>query len=118
MEVDVGVDVEDEVESIDRGTIVVEVDVVVGIDIPDGMLIPNAVEHLEQVKEGCVIVGGVSGSVTVTLDEVSQGWRYVLHAVGTTLLFLAPIVSEWVPFYYTSSMAIGIFAVVLILLYQ
>lgn len=63
-------------------------------------------------------VGGVSGSVTVTLDEVSQGWRYVLLAVGTTLLFLAPVVSEWVPFYYTSSMAIGVFAVVLILLYQ
>nr|GFC42596.1 hypothetical protein [Tanacetum cinerariifolium] len=35
MKVDVGADVEDKVESIDRGTIVVEVDVVVGIDIPD-----------------------------------------------------------------------------------
>ncbi|KAL7617022.1 hypothetical protein Lser_V15G02167 [Lactuca serriola] len=63
-------------------------------------------------------VGGVSGSVTVTLDEVSQGWRYILLAVGFALLFLAPIVSTWVPFYYTSSMAIGVFAVVLIILYQ
>ncbi|GJS38914.1 putative reverse transcriptase domain-containing protein [Tanacetum coccineum] len=56
MEVDVGVDVEDEVEdeveSSDRGTIEVRVDVIAGIDIPDGMLIPDAVEHLEQVEEG------------------------------------------------------------------
>ncbi|GKD47598.1 hypothetical protein Tco_1276574 [Tanacetum coccineum] len=56
MEVDVGVDVEDEVkdevESSDRGTMEVGVDVVAGIDIPDGMLMPDAVEHLEQVKEG------------------------------------------------------------------
>lgn len=60
----------------------------------------------------------VTGSVTVSLDEVQQGWRYILLAVGFALLFLAPIVSEWVPFYYTSSMAIGVLAVVLILLYQ
>ncbi|GKA77972.1 hypothetical protein Tco_0784509 [Tanacetum coccineum] len=55
MEVNVGVnvedEVEDEVESSDRGTIEVGVDVVVGIDILDGMLIPDAVEHLEQVEE-------------------------------------------------------------------
>ncbi|KAD3337440.1 hypothetical protein E3N88_32960 [Mikania micrantha] len=63
-------------------------------------------------------LGGVSGSVTVTLDEVSQGWRYVLLLVGIALLFLAPVVSVWVPFYYTSSMAIGVLAVILILLYQ
>ncbi|XP_071720950.1 uncharacterized protein [Rutidosis leptorrhynchoides] len=62
--------------------------------------------------------GALSGSVTVTLDEVSQEWRYVLLAVGIVLLILAPIVSTWVPFYYTSSMAIGVLAVVLILLYQ
>ncbi|KVI00026.1 Transmembrane protein 194 [Cynara cardunculus var. scolymus] len=54
-------------------------------------------------------VGGVS---------VSQGWRYILLAFGFTLLFLAPVVSQWVPFYYTSSMAIGVLAVVIILLYQ
>ncbi|GKB64695.1 hypothetical protein Tco_0920881 [Tanacetum coccineum] len=64
MEVDVGVDVEDEVEdevessdkgtieSSDKGTIEVGVDVVDGIDNPDGMLIPDAVKHLEQVEEG------------------------------------------------------------------
>ncbi|GJY98539.1 putative reverse transcriptase domain-containing protein [Tanacetum coccineum] len=52
MEVDIRVDVEDEVESGDRGTIEVGVDVVAGIDIPDAMLMPDAVEHLEQVEEG------------------------------------------------------------------
>ncbi|GJV30920.1 putative reverse transcriptase domain-containing protein [Tanacetum coccineum] len=56
MEVDVEVDVEDEVEdeveSSDRGTMEVGVDVVVGIHILDGMLMPDVVERLEQVKEG------------------------------------------------------------------
>ncbi|GJZ09829.1 reverse transcriptase domain-containing protein [Tanacetum coccineum] len=56
IEVDVGDDVEDEVEdeveSSDRGTMEVRVDMVAGIDIPDGMLMPDAVERLEQVEEG------------------------------------------------------------------
>nr|GEW98084.1 hypothetical protein [Tanacetum cinerariifolium] len=45
-------EVEDEIESSDRGTIEVEVDVVVEIDIPDGMLIPDDLERFEQVEEG------------------------------------------------------------------
>ncbi|GKB00280.1 reverse transcriptase domain-containing protein [Tanacetum coccineum] len=56
IEVDVRFDVEDEVEdkleSSDRGTMEVGVDVVAGIDIPDAMLMPDAVESLEQVEEG------------------------------------------------------------------
>ncbi|GJS27682.1 hypothetical protein Tco_0488302 [Tanacetum coccineum] len=56
IEVDVEVDVEDkdedEVKSSDRGTIEVGVDVIAGIDILDGMLMPDAVERLEQVEEG------------------------------------------------------------------
>nr|GEW46353.1 putative reverse transcriptase domain-containing protein [Tanacetum cinerariifolium] len=56
MEVDVGVDVEyeveDEVESSDRGTIEVGVDVDARMDIPDGMLMPDFLERLEQVEEG------------------------------------------------------------------
>ncbi|GKE38156.1 hypothetical protein Tco_1461561, partial [Tanacetum coccineum] len=52
MEVDVRVDVEDEVESSDRGTMEVGVDVVVGIDIPDAMLMPDAEERLKQAEEG------------------------------------------------------------------
>ncbi|GJR67443.1 hypothetical protein Tco_0013508 [Tanacetum coccineum] len=49
--VDVEDEVEDEVESSDRGTMEVGVDVVARIDIPNGMLMPNVVEHLEQVEE-------------------------------------------------------------------
>ncbi|GJT61330.1 hypothetical protein Tco_1004863 [Tanacetum coccineum] len=56
IEVDVGDDVEDKVEdevkSSERGTMEVKVDVVARIDIPDGMLVPDVVEHLEQVEEG------------------------------------------------------------------
>nr|GEY49019.1 hypothetical protein [Tanacetum cinerariifolium] len=52
MEVDVRINVDDEVEdevkSSDKGTIEVGVDMDAGIDIPDGMLMPNVVEHLEQ----------------------------------------------------------------------
>nr|GEZ24969.1 hypothetical protein [Tanacetum cinerariifolium] len=51
MEVDVWIDVEDEAESSDRGTIVVGVVMDAGIDIPDGMLMPDAIEHLELVEE-------------------------------------------------------------------
>ncbi|GJR78374.1 putative reverse transcriptase domain-containing protein [Tanacetum coccineum] len=56
MEVDVRVDVEDKVEdkveSSDRGTMEVGVDMVFEIDILNGMLMPDAVECLEQVEEG------------------------------------------------------------------
>ncbi|GJT61402.1 putative reverse transcriptase domain-containing protein [Tanacetum coccineum] len=41
-------EVEDEVESSERGTMEVVVDVVAGIDILDGMFMPDAVERLEQ----------------------------------------------------------------------
>nr|GEV53818.1 Gag-Pol polyprotein [Tanacetum cinerariifolium] len=59
MEVDIGVDIEDEdkgeaeakAKSSDRGTIEVGVDVVAGIDIPDCMLMPNAIKHLKHVEE-------------------------------------------------------------------
>nr|GFA41251.1 hypothetical protein [Tanacetum cinerariifolium] len=56
IEVDVGINVEDEVgdevDSSDRVTIEVRVDIDVGIDILGGMLMPDAVECLEQVEEG------------------------------------------------------------------
>ncbi|GJZ52868.1 putative reverse transcriptase domain-containing protein [Tanacetum coccineum] len=49
---EVAVDRDVVVESSDRGIMEVGVDVVAGIDIPDGMLMPDAVERLEQVEEG------------------------------------------------------------------
>ncbi|XP_044471129.1 uncharacterized protein LOC123200081 [Mangifera indica] len=63
-------------------------------------------------------VGGVSGSVSVAVEEDFQRWRLLCLAVGFVLLLLAPVVSHWVPFYYSSSMAIGVFLVIIILLFQ
>ncbi|GKE64118.1 hypothetical protein Tco_1518279, partial [Tanacetum coccineum] len=48
MKVDIEVDVKDEVEFNDRGTMEVGVDVATGINIPDAMVMPDAVEHLKQ----------------------------------------------------------------------
>ncbi|BAT84972.1 hypothetical protein LR48_Vigan03g197000 [Vigna angularis] len=64
------------------------------------------------------INGEILDSVTVALEEDFQQWRLVCLAVGLILLLLAPIVSSWVPFYYSTSMAIGIFLVIIILLFQ
>lgn len=47
-----------------------------------------------------------------------QRWRFLCLALGFVLLLLAPTVSSWVPFYYSSSMAIGVLLVVIILLFQ
>ncbi|GJR72928.1 putative reverse transcriptase domain-containing protein [Tanacetum coccineum] len=80
MAVDVGVDVEDEVEgevkSSDRGTIDVRVDVVARIDIPDGMHMPDAVEHLEHVEE---VVRDIYGHVMELplqrVEDIETGQR-------------------------------------------
>ncbi|KAK8507531.1 hypothetical protein V6N13_141550 [Hibiscus sabdariffa] len=63
-------------------------------------------------------IGDVSGSVTVSVEEDFQRWRLMSLAIGFVLLLLAPFISKWVPFYYSSSMAIGIFLVIIILLFQ
>ncbi|KAI9120488.1 hypothetical protein K1719_007521 [Acacia pycnantha] len=60
----------------------------------------------------------IPGSVVAALEEDFQQWRLVCLAVGFILLLLAPIISSWVPFYYSSSMAIGVFLVIIILLFQ
>ncbi|KAI3472424.1 hypothetical protein Pfo_029545 [Paulownia fortunei] len=63
-------------------------------------------------------VNNLSGSVTVSVKLEFHRWRLLCLAIGFVLLLLAPIVSSWVPFYYSSSMAIGICLVVIILLFQ
>ncbi|KAL9671834.1 hypothetical protein QQ045_009407 [Rhodiola kirilowii] len=63
-------------------------------------------------------IGGVSGSVTITVEEDPQQWRLFCLFLGFVMLLLAPIVSSWVPFYYSSSMVIGVLLVVMILLFQ
>ena len=47
-----------------------------------------------------------------------QKWRLACLGIGFLLLFLSPTVSKWAPFYYSSSMALGILLVVLIVLFQ
>lgn len=64
------------------------------------------------------IIDSFSVSVTISVDEEFRLWRFGFLASGLVMLFLAPIVSEWVPFYYSSAMALGIILVILILLFQ
>ncbi|GMP98284.1 hypothetical protein CsSME_00046233 [Camellia sinensis var. sinensis] len=63
-------------------------------------------------------VDKIAGYVTVTVDKEFQRWRLFCLAFGFVLLLLAPVVSSWVPFYCSSSMAVGVFLVIIILLFQ
>ncbi|KAL8460160.1 hypothetical protein ACS0TY_031123 [Phlomoides rotata] len=63
-------------------------------------------------------VDNLSGSVTVSVKLEFHRWRLICLAIGVVLLLLAPIFSSWVPFYYSSSMAIGVCLVVIIVLFQ
>ncbi|EFJ10546.1 hypothetical protein SELMODRAFT_23411, partial [Selaginella moellendorffii] len=56
--------------------------------------------------------------VTVLVKEEFCSYRVFLFVLGIALLISAPIVSEWVPFYYSSGMTLGIVLVVLIILFQ
>ncbi|KAG6737554.1 hypothetical protein POTOM_059082 [Populus tomentosa] len=62
--------------------------------------------------------GDTSGSVSIAVDEDLQQWRLMCLAAGFVFLLLASIVSSWVPFYYSTSMAIGFFLVIIFLLFQ
>ncbi|XP_050370528.1 uncharacterized protein LOC126788565 [Argentina anserina] len=63
-------------------------------------------------------IGDFLGSSTITVEEVSQQWRLWFLAVGFSLLLLAPSISNWVHFYYSTSMVIGVFMVIIFLLFQ
>ncbi|GJV70455.1 hypothetical protein Tco_1490450, partial [Tanacetum coccineum] len=77
IKVDVGVDIEDEVEgevkSSDRGTMEVGVDVVVGIDNSNDMLMPDAIECLEQVVHN--IYGHVMEIPLQRVEDIELGQR-------------------------------------------
>ncbi|XP_072952459.1 uncharacterized protein [Typha angustifolia] len=60
----------------------------------------------------------ISNSFTLSIEEEFQQWRLVCLGIGFVLLLMAPIVSNWVPFYYSSSMVLGVVLVVLIILFQ
>ncbi|GJW57290.1 reverse transcriptase domain-containing protein [Tanacetum coccineum] len=78
--IELGDDIEDEdggeSESSDRGTMEIGEDAVARIDIPNGMLMPNAVERLEQVEE---VVHGIYGHVIEIplqmLKDIEMGHR-------------------------------------------
>lgn len=63
-------------------------------------------------------IGNLFGSTSITVEEVSQQWRLWFLAVGFILLLLAPSISSWVHFYYSTSMVIGVFMVIIFLLFQ
>ncbi|KAG0581006.1 hypothetical protein KC19_4G217300 [Ceratodon purpureus] len=56
--------------------------------------------------------------LNISAVEEGQGFRIAFLVVGMVLLLIAPIVSDWVPFYYSSAMTLGIFLVIIVLLYQ
>ncbi|KAK8953054.1 hypothetical protein KSP40_PGU019961 [Platanthera guangdongensis] len=60
----------------------------------------------------------VYGSIMFYVEEEFHQWRLICLGVGFLLLLMAPIVSKWVPFYYSSSMALGVLLVVLLILFQ
>ncbi|GJZ87376.1 reverse transcriptase domain-containing protein [Tanacetum coccineum] len=101
VEVAADMDVEDEVkgevESSDRGTIEVGVDVVVGIDIPDGMLMPDArVEDIEtgqrQLEVESLIAGGERASL---LDQVASLERSNARLRGTLRMASVRVNKFW-----------------------
>ncbi|XP_010908992.1 uncharacterized protein [Elaeis guineensis] len=59
-----------------------------------------------------------STSCTISIEEEFQQWRLAFLGFGFLLLLSAPFISNWVLFYYSSSMALGILLVVLIILFQ
>nr|GEY28084.1 reverse transcriptase domain-containing protein [Tanacetum cinerariifolium] len=106
MEVDVGVDVEDEVddevESSDRGTMKVGVDVAAGIDIPDGMLMHDDVERLEQreLEARSLIASGERASL---LDQVASLERSNVRIQDTMMMERARANRFWRHVSFTES---------------
>ncbi|KAL3692759.1 hypothetical protein R1sor_006410 [Riccia sorocarpa] len=56
--------------------------------------------------------------IVVSVHDEENPYRLVFLALGTVLLILAPVVSEWVPFYYSTAMTLGIIMVLLVIVYQ
>ncbi|KAI4990697.1 hypothetical protein ZWY2020_039068 [Hordeum vulgare] len=55
---------------------------------------------------------------SLSIQEELHKWRLACLGIRFVLLFLSPIVSKWAPFYYGSSMALGILLVVLTVIFQ
>ncbi|KAF6134219.1 hypothetical protein GIB67_010018 [Kingdonia uniflora] len=85
--------------------------------IQNGQWICNKSPYVDKYVD-VKLMDGVSGSLTVSIEEDFQQWRIYFLALGFVLLLLAPVVSNCVPFYYGSSMTMGVLVVVLIILFQ
>ncbi|GJS64414.1 putative reverse transcriptase domain-containing protein [Tanacetum coccineum] len=85
--IETGDDIEDEdegeAESNDRGTMEVGVDVVVRIDIPNDMLMPDAIERLEQLEAESLIASGERAGL---LDHVAALERSNARLRGTLMM--------------------------------
>ncbi|KAK1568114.1 hypothetical protein Q3G72_020760 [Acer saccharum] len=64
----------------------------------------------------CITKG--CGPVSVEVKEYVQRWRLFFLASGFVLFVLAPILSKWVHFYYTSSVLMGVLFVIIFLIFQ
>ncbi|KAI9194788.1 hypothetical protein LWI28_009202 [Acer negundo] len=64
----------------------------------------------------CITKG--CGPVSVEVKEHVQRWRLFFLASGFVLFVLAPILSKWVHFYYTSSVLMGVLFVIIFLIFQ
>nr|GEY69021.1 hypothetical protein [Tanacetum cinerariifolium] len=74
---------EDEVESSDRGTMEVGVDMVAKIDIPNGMLMPDVVERLYQVEEVVQDIYGHFLEILLQRVEDNETGQRQLEALAT-----------------------------------
>jgi len=91
----------------------------VTVALEEGMVLPS---HKKRIRlYYCVLSSFVkTGAYMCVIKNFAdfQQWRLIFLVLGLALLWLAPIISSWVPFYYSTSMAIGIFLVVIIILFQ
>ncbi|KAK3172189.1 hypothetical protein Dsin_033201 [Dipteronia sinensis] len=67
--------------------------------------------YVKCIAKGCV-------PVSVEVNEYVQRWRLFFLASGFVLFVLAPILSKWVHFYYTSSVLMGVLFVIIFLIFQ
>ncbi|KAL2635096.1 hypothetical protein R1flu_006575 [Riccia fluitans] len=56
--------------------------------------------------------------VVVSVHDEENSYRLVLLALGIVLWILAPVISGWVPFYYSTAMTLGVIMVLVLIVYQ
>lgn len=80
----------------------------------NGMMSPFETKYLDvRIRDSLTDV-----RLMVSVEEEFWPFRLVFLTCGLILLLVAPIVSSWVPFYYSSAMMLGVFLIVIVLLFQ